>query len=53
MNSFLYFPCSGAKEEVLANLGNFAYDPINYGFLRTLNVIDLFLGKDNFLFTVN
>jgi len=30
---------------VLANLSNFAYDPINYEYLRQLNVIDLFLGK--------
>ncbi|XP_038049587.1 armadillo repeat-containing protein 7-like isoform X1 [Patiria miniata] len=33
----------GAKEQVLANLANFAYDPINYNYLRELNVIDLFL----------
>ena len=32
-----------AKEQVLANLANFAYDPINYEHLRTLNVLDLFL----------
>ena len=32
-----------AKEQVLANLANFAYDPINYGYFRTLNVLDLFL----------
>lgn len=32
-----------AKEQVLANLANFAYDPINYEFMRQLNVIDLFL----------
>ena len=36
---------SGAKEEVLANLANFAYDPVNYEFIRTLNVVGLFLGK--------
>ncbi|XP_069701949.1 armadillo repeat-containing protein 7 isoform X1 [Periplaneta americana] len=33
------------KEQVLANLANFAYDPINYEFLRKLNVIDLFLDQ--------
>lgn len=33
-----------AKEQVLANLANFAYDPINYGYIRQLNIIDLFLG---------
>lgn len=32
-----------AKEQVLANLANFAYDPQNYGHLRQLQVIDLFL----------
>jgi hypothetical protein len=29
----------------LANLANFAYDPVNYEYMRTLNVIDLFLGN--------
>ena len=33
------------KRQVLANLANFSYDPINYQFLRRLKVIDLFLGK--------
>ena len=32
-----------AKEQILANLANFAYDPINYQWLRRLKVIDLFL----------
>ncbi|PVD22912.1 hypothetical protein C0Q70_16172 [Pomacea canaliculata] len=32
-----------SKQQVLANLANFAYDPINYDFMRQLNVIDLFL----------
>ncbi|XP_025075838.1 armadillo repeat-containing protein 7 [Pogonomyrmex barbatus] len=32
-----------AKEQVLANLANFAYDPINYGYMRQLRIIDLFL----------
>lgn len=36
----------GSKEQILANLANFAYDPINYGYLRQLNVIDLFIGND-------
>lgn len=34
---------SDAKEQVTANLANFAYDPINYDFLRKSNVPDLFL----------
>lgn len=32
-----------AKLQVLANLANFAYDPINYDYLRQLNVLDLLL----------
>ncbi|XP_029456426.1 armadillo repeat-containing protein 7 [Rhinatrema bivittatum] len=32
-----------AKEQVLANLANFSYDPKNYEYLRQLHVIDLFL----------
>ncbi|KAI4489427.1 hypothetical protein M0802_011182 [Mischocyttarus mexicanus] len=32
-----------AKQQVLANLVNFSYDPINYDYLRQLKVIDLFL----------
>ncbi|UYV80641.1 ARMC7, partial [Cordylochernes scorpioides] len=34
---------SEAKEQVLANLANFAYDPINYDFFRKLNIIPMFL----------
>ncbi|CAH3037102.1 unnamed protein product [Porites lobata] len=33
----------GAKEEILANLANFAYDPINYDHFRKLKVVDLFM----------
>ncbi|XP_072022679.1 armadillo repeat-containing protein 7-like isoform X3 [Amphiura filiformis] len=32
-----------SQEQVLANLANFAYDPINYEYMRQLNIIDLFL----------
>lgn len=32
-----------AKEQVLANLANFAYDPRNWQLLRQLQVLDLFL----------
>ena len=39
-----------SKLQVLANLGNFAYDPINYEYLRELNVVDLFIGKSIFFF---
>ncbi|KAG7158799.1 Armadillo repeat-containing protein 7-like [Homarus americanus] len=36
---------SEAREEVLANLANFAYDPINYEWLRKLKIIDIFLNQ--------
>ena len=32
-----------AKKQVLANLASFAYDPINYPYLRDLHVLDLFV----------
>lgn len=31
------------KKQVLANLANFGYDPINYEHFRKLNILDLFL----------
>jgi len=31
------------KLQILANLANFSYDPINYPFIRQLNLIDLYL----------
>ncbi|XP_010440834.1 PREDICTED: armadillo repeat-containing protein 7-like [Camelina sativa] len=31
------------KEKIVANLGNFAYDPYNYTILRQLNVLELFI----------
>ena len=31
------------REQVLANLANFAYDPINYEFFRRFNVMDIFI----------
>ena len=37
------FSIADAKEQVLANLANFAYDPGNYEYLRQLQVLDLFL----------
>ena len=35
---------SDFKQQILANLANFAYDPVNYEFFRQLNILDLFLG---------
>lgn len=34
-----------SRKQVLANLANFAYDPINYQWLRKLKVIDIFLDQ--------
>ncbi|EOA17513.1 hypothetical protein CARUB_v10005846mg [Capsella rubella] len=31
------------KERIVANLGNFSYDPYNYTILRQLNVLELFI----------
>jgi hypothetical protein len=33
------------REQVLANLANFAYDPINYEYFRRFDIIDLFIGN--------
>lgn len=48
------FLASEAKEQVLANLANFAYDPNNMEYLKQLQVTDLFLDmlteeNDNFV----
>ena len=32
-----------AKKQIMANLANFAYDPINYEHFKVLNILDLFL----------
>jgi len=32
-----------SKQQILANLANFAYDPLNFEWLRQLNVVDLFI----------
>ncbi|KAI9138833.1 hypothetical protein BKA69DRAFT_720340 [Paraphysoderma sedebokerense] len=32
-----------SKLQVIANLANFAYDPINYDYFKQLNIVDLFL----------
>ncbi|XP_026323327.1 armadillo repeat-containing protein 7 isoform X2 [Hyposmocoma kahamanoa] len=39
LNSTLY----DAKCQVLANLANFAYDPVNYVYIRDVGVLDIFL----------
>ncbi|XP_046834344.1 uncharacterized protein LOC124431028 [Vespa crabro] len=53
INEFKTTSSKDAKEQVLANLVNFSYDPINYEYLRQLKVIDLFLhilSEDNPIF---
>lgn len=35
-----------AKQQVLANLANFAYNPFNFKFLWDLDVVSLFIGRD-------
>ncbi|XP_022919128.2 LOW QUALITY PROTEIN: armadillo repeat-containing protein 7 [Onthophagus taurus] len=34
-----------AKQQILANLANFAYDPINYDFIKELHITQLFLSQ--------
>lgn len=34
-----------AKEQVIANLANFAYDPVNYDHFKRLNIMHLFLDQ--------
>ncbi|KAJ8944894.1 hypothetical protein NQ314_009350 [Rhamnusium bicolor] len=34
-----------AKQQTLANLANFAYDPVNYEYMKQLHLIDLFLAQ--------
>ncbi|XP_038209363.1 armadillo repeat-containing protein 7 [Zerene cesonia] len=43
VDEFINSPSNDAKCQVLANLANFAYDPINYGFIRDVGVLDIFL----------
>lgn len=43
VNEFQETENEESKLQVLANLANFAYDPVNYDYIRRLNVIDLFL----------
>lgn len=37
------FTISDAKSQILANLANFAYDPINYTYIRDVGVLDILL----------
>lgn len=41
-NVIIFTEC---KKQTLANLANFAYDPINYEFIKQLHLTDLFLSE--------
>jgi len=43
VNEFHQSASLESQEQVLANLANFAYDPLNYHYLRELKVIDIFI----------
>jgi hypothetical protein len=43
VSEFQYTQYPLRKEEILANLANFAYDPINYGSFSRLNILELFI----------
>lgn len=43
VTEFQHTSSDEAKQQIAANLANFAYDPFNYECMRELNVIDLFL----------
>ncbi|XP_013193034.2 armadillo repeat-containing protein 7 [Amyelois transitella] len=43
VDEFLNSNSFDAKCQVLANLANFAYDPVNYHYIRNVGVLDIFL----------
>lgn len=45
INEFTTTRSHEAKRQTLANLANFAYDPVNYEYLKQLHVVDLFLAQ--------
>ncbi|XP_072377947.1 uncharacterized protein [Diabrotica undecimpunctata] len=45
IKEFAETPSYENKRQTLANLANFAYDPINYNFIKQLHLIDLFLAE--------
>ncbi|CAG9769190.1 unnamed protein product [Ceutorhynchus assimilis] len=45
INEFTTTKAYDSKKQTLANLANFAYDPINYEFIKQLHIIDLFLAQ--------
>ncbi|KAJ8680587.1 hypothetical protein QAD02_016374 [Eretmocerus hayati] len=47
INEYCTTKSRDAKEQVLANLANFAYDPINYEYLWRLKILDIFFSALN------
>ncbi|XP_039295515.1 armadillo repeat-containing protein 7 isoform X1 [Nilaparvata lugens] len=47
VNEFNTTPSQEMKQQTLANLANFAYDPINYGYLKENSIITVFLDTLN------
>ncbi|XP_030755019.1 armadillo repeat-containing protein 7-like [Sitophilus oryzae] len=45
VNEFATSKSYDARKQILANLANFAYDPINYEYIAQLHIIDLFLAQ--------
>lgn len=45
INEFATTKSYEAQKQTLANLANFAYDPINYEYIKQLHLIDLFLAQ--------
>ncbi|XP_028028571.1 armadillo repeat-containing protein 7-like [Bombyx mandarina] len=43
VDEYLHSSSYEAKLQVLANLANFAYDPVNYSYIRDVGVLDIFL----------
>lgn len=43
VNEYQNTDSTDAKKQIMANLANFAYDPINYEHFKSLNILDLFL----------
>ncbi|CAB3231375.1 unnamed protein product [Arctia plantaginis] len=43
VDEYLHSSSYDGKCQVLANLANFAYDPINYEYIRNVGVLDIFL----------
>ncbi|XP_060518634.1 LOW QUALITY PROTEIN: armadillo repeat-containing protein 7 [Cylas formicarius] len=45
VNEFAATKSFEAQRQTLANLANFAYDPVNYEYIKQLHIVDLFLAQ--------